>query len=120
MRPATAIPLLLRLILGLLLAVAGVLKLRDPTAFATEIANYQLFPALAPVLAAILPLVEIVIGARLIVLPHAGRRAAAAAALALFVMFTGAVSSGLLPAHQHRLRVLRHRRRPHRRADAAA
>ena len=93
MTPARAALLLLRLTLGALLSVAGALKLRDPTAFATEIANYQLVPALAPYLAALLPAIEIVIGAGLIVLPRAWRRGAAAAALVLFVMFTGAVSS---------------------------
>jgi len=93
MNPMAGILLLLRLALGALLIVAGLLKLRDPTAFATEIANYQLLPAGAAVLAAVLPAIEVVIGASLIALPRVWRRAAAAAALVLFVMFTGAVAS---------------------------
>jgi putative oxidoreductase len=84
---------LLRLTLGGLLALAGILKLRDPTAFATEIANYQFFPAVAAYLAATLPMLEVVIGAGLILLPLAWRRPAAALALGLFGMFTVAVAS---------------------------
>jgi putative oxidoreductase len=96
MTPSSAIALLLRLGLGALLVLAGLLKLRDPTAFATEIANYQLLPGGAAVLAAVLPSIEVVIGTGLLALPRAWRRAAAAAALALFVMFTGAVASAYL------------------------
>ena len=93
MIPARPIVFLLRLALGALLIVAGLLKLRDPTAFATEIANYQLLPGGGAVLAAILPAIEVVVGTSLLVLPRAWRRAAAGAALALFVMFTAAVAS---------------------------
>lgn len=93
MNPPGVILLLARLALGGLLIVAGLLNLRDPAAFATEIANYQLVPGGAAVLAAVLPSVELVIGVGLVALPRAWRRAAAAAAVALFVMFTGAVAS---------------------------
>ena len=93
MSPAVVLPLLLRLVLGALLMLAGALKLRDPTAFATEIANYQLLPAAAPVAAAVLPAIELLLGASLIALPRAWRHAAAGATLVLFVVFTGAVSS---------------------------
>jgi len=92
-RMTAALVLVLRLALGALLVLAGVLKLRDPTAFATEIANYQLLPGGAALLAAVLPSIEVVVGTGLIVLPRAWRRAAAGAALTLFVMFTGAVAS---------------------------
>jgi uncharacterized membrane protein YphA (DoxX/SURF4 family) len=88
-----AVLFLLRVALGALLIVAGLLKLRDPTAFATEIANYQLLPTGAAMLAAVLPAIEVVIGLSLIALSRAWRRGAAAAALALFVTFTGAVAS---------------------------
>lgn len=84
---------LLRLTLGGLLALAGILKLRDPTAFATEIANYQFFPGVAPYLAATLPMIEVMIGAGLIALPLAWRRPATWLALGLFGMFTAAVAS---------------------------
>ena len=93
MIPAGPVVFLLRLALGALVIVAGLLKLRDPTAFATEIANYQLLPGGGAVLAAILPAIEVVVGTSLLVLPGAWRRAAAGAALALFVMFTVAVAS---------------------------
>lgn len=82
---------LLRIGLGALFVVAGVLKLRDPAAFATEIANYRLLPSLAPYLATTLPAVEVVVGAALIVAPLAWRRAAALATMGLLVMFTIAV-----------------------------
>jgi uncharacterized membrane protein YphA (DoxX/SURF4 family) len=88
-----AIELVLRFGLGGLLAVAGALKLRAPLAFATEIANYQLLPAVAPYVAAVLPVVELVIGVALVVAPRAWRRAAALAAVALLSAFTVAVAS---------------------------
>lgn len=88
-----AIVLLARLAVGGLLLVAGALKLRAPVAFATEIANYQLVPAVAPYLGALLPVVELVVGLALVLAPRAWRRAAALAALALFVTFTVAVAS---------------------------
>ena len=88
-----ALALVLRLGLGGLLVVAGALKLRAPVAFATEIANYQLLPALAPYVAALLPVVELVIGGALVVAPRAWRRAAALGALALLATFTVAVGS---------------------------
>lgn len=85
--------LLLRLGLGGLLLVAGALKLRDPSTFATEIANYQLLPALAPYLAAILPAIEVVLGLSLVILARPWRRGAAAGALALLATFSVAVAS---------------------------
>jgi uncharacterized membrane protein YphA (DoxX/SURF4 family) len=88
--------LALRLGLGALLLIAGALKLQDLAGFATEIANYQLLPRLAPYLGAVLPAVEVVIGLGLIALPIGWRRGAAAAALALLAMFTVAVTSAYL------------------------
>jgi uncharacterized membrane protein YphA (DoxX/SURF4 family) len=85
--------LVLRLGLGGLLLVAGVLKLRAPVAFATEIANYQLVPAVAPYVAAVLPVLELVIGGALIIAPRAWRRAAALGALGMLATFTVAVAS---------------------------
>jgi uncharacterized membrane protein YphA (DoxX/SURF4 family) len=84
---------LLRLGLGGLLAVAGLLKLRDPSGFAVEIANYQLLPALAAYPAAILPATELVLGLTLIVAPAAWRRAATVGVAILFLLFTIAVAS---------------------------
>ena len=88
-----ALALVARLAVGALLVIAGALKLRAPVAFATEIANYQLFPAVAPYLGAVLPVVELVVGLALVVAPRVWRRAAALAALALFATFTVAVAS---------------------------
>ena len=80
-----------RLAVGALFIVAGALKLGDPTAFATEIANYRFLPELAPWLAVTLPSVEMVVGAAMIVAPMKWRRAASLAAMGLLVMFTVAI-----------------------------
>ena len=88
-----AVAWLLRLGLGGLLAVAGLLKLRDPSGFAVEIANYQLLPSLAAYPAAILPATEVVLGLGLIVAPAPWRRAATVGVTILFVLFTVAVGS---------------------------
>jgi uncharacterized membrane protein YphA (DoxX/SURF4 family) len=92
-RVGVILAFLLRLGVGGVLVVAGALKLSAPVAFATEIANYQLFPGAAPYLAAMLPVAEIVIGIATVAAPRAWRRAAALGALALFVAFTVAVAS---------------------------
>jgi uncharacterized membrane protein YphA (DoxX/SURF4 family) len=91
-----ALALVLRLGLGGLLVVAGALKLRAPVAFATEIANYQLLPAVAPYVAAVLPVLELVVGAALVLAPRPWRRAAALAALGMLGAFTVAVASAWL------------------------
>jgi uncharacterized membrane protein YphA (DoxX/SURF4 family) len=83
----------LRLGVGVLFVVTGALKLKDPTAFATEIHNYQLFPWLAPYLAATLPAIEVVLGAALIAGPRAWVRAGALGTGALMMVFTAAVST---------------------------
>jgi uncharacterized membrane protein YphA (DoxX/SURF4 family) len=83
--------LLLRVVVGGLFVAAGALKLADPTAFATEIANYHFLPALAPWLAVTLPPTEILVGATILAAPWRWRRAASLAAMALLVMFTVAI-----------------------------
>jgi putative oxidoreductase len=87
--------LALRLALGALFVFAGAVKVADPSAFAVEIHNYQLFPVLAPVLAATLPAVEIVVGAALLVGPRPWVRAGALVSSALMVVFTVAVGSAV-------------------------
>jgi putative oxidoreductase len=87
-----AVAFVLRIVLGALLVVAGALKLGDPTAFANEITNYRFLPALAPWLAATLPVVEVVLGLALVAAPIGWRRAAALAALGLLAVFTVAVA----------------------------
>jgi uncharacterized membrane protein YphA (DoxX/SURF4 family) len=85
----------LRCLLGGLFIVAGGLKLRDPGAFAQEIANFRLLPALAPYLAIVLPPVEIVSGVALLALPRAWRRGGAVALTGLLAVFTVAVVSAV-------------------------
>jgi uncharacterized membrane protein YphA (DoxX/SURF4 family) len=85
----------LRLGLGGLFLYTGAIKLVDPTAFAVEIHNYQLFPALAPLMAASLPAVELAVGAAILAGPRAWLRAGALACTALMVVFTVAVGSAV-------------------------
>jgi putative oxidoreductase len=87
--------LIARLSLGLVFLVAGALKLHDPAAFAQDIVNYQLFPSLAPVLAVVLPGVEVVVGLALLALSSPWRRSAALMAAALMVVFTFSAGSAL-------------------------
>jgi putative oxidoreductase len=75
-----------RLVLAAVFVIAGALKLGDPAAFANDVANYQLMPALAPLLAATLPCLEIVVGVALLF--SRWRRAAALCAAALMALFT--------------------------------
>lgn len=96
MKTRVVLSWLLRLVVGGVLVVAGALKLRAPAAFATEIANYQLLPAVAPYLAATLPVAEILVGLAVLGAPRAWRRAGALAALASFAAFTVAVASAYL------------------------
>ena len=95
-RPRTGLAILFRLGLGGLLVVAGALKLRDPAGFAVEIANYQLLPALAPYLAAALPMTEIVLGLGLLLFPRAWRRPATIGVGLLSLTFALAVASAYL------------------------
>ena len=82
---------LLRLGLGGLFVLAGVLKLAQPTTFATEIVYYSFLPQLAPYLAATLPMIEIALGLALVAAPVPWRRAAALAMAGLLAVFTVAV-----------------------------
>jgi putative oxidoreductase len=88
-----ALILALRVGLGGIFLIAGVMKLSDPSAFAVEIHNYQLLPDLAPVLAATLPTVEIAIGAAMAVGPRRWAHAGAFAATLVLGVFTVAVAS---------------------------
>jgi putative oxidoreductase len=88
--------LVARLGLGALFLAAGGLKLSDPYAFALEISNYQLFPSLAPWLAAALPSTEIVVGVALVAGPRAWARAGALAAALLLAAFTVAATSAVV------------------------
>ena len=91
----TALLWALRVGLGGLFVVTGALKIAEPAAFAVEIHNYQLFPALAPLLAATLPAIELSLGAALLVGPRPWLRAGAFASAALLLVFTVAVGSAV-------------------------
>jgi uncharacterized membrane protein YphA (DoxX/SURF4 family) len=86
----------LRLGLGGLFLLTGVLKLRDPAAFATAVANYQLWPQFAALLAAVLPATEILVGLAVLAAPRPWRRAAAAAIALMMLVFTIAAISALV------------------------
>src|SRR5262245_37240669 len=89
----TFLHLLLRCGLALLFGLAGAAKLSNTTAFAEEIANYRLLPALAPLLAVTLPTIEIATALALAFAPRAWRAGAALLALLLLVAFTIAVTA---------------------------
>lgn len=95
--PAVAAILLwtTRVVVGGLFVVAGVLKLSDPNAFAIEIVNYRLLPELAPYAAVGLPPVEVAIGLAMVAPADIWRRAGAACATGLMVVFTLAVASAV-------------------------
>lgn len=92
----TALTWTLRLGLGGMFVLAGVLKMGDPTSFALEIHNYQLLPGLAPWLAATLPALEIILGLALLIAPRSWARASALASTLVLGMFTIAVASAVV------------------------
>lgn len=84
-----------RLVLGGLFLYAGLIKAGDVTAFARDVAAYELLPyALNYLVAATLPYVEIVAGALLVANRHV--RAASLLLAVLTVVFMGAIVSVLL------------------------
>ena len=89
---ARVVRVILTVGLAAVLIVAGGLKLSDPGRFAVDIANFRLWPALAPKLAAVLPAMEIVTGAALLLLRGGWQRSAALAATLLFGLFAFAVA----------------------------
>lgn len=84
----------LKVALGCLLIFAGAMKLQDPAAFASEIANYQFLPALASLAASTLPATEVAVGLLLVFLPprQTWLHAAALASSVMMLVFTVAVS----------------------------
>ncbi len=97
-RGAQVLLWLLKLGLGGLFLWAGWIKLQDPTAFAEEIANYQLLPQTAPYLAAALPTMELVLGAALIVSRPQSQwlQAASLGSAMLYAVFTIGVTQVVL------------------------
>jgi putative oxidoreductase len=84
--------LMLRLLMGGVFLVAGVLKVLDPAHFAADIDHYRLLSyfAVAP-LALYLPWLEIICG--LAVITGAARRSALVLLLAMTVVFIAAIAS---------------------------
>ena len=91
--------LLLRLVLGGLLLLAGITKLADRTAFRRAVVEYELLPtALERPFATILPLLETVLGTLLLL--GLGTSVAAALATPLFLSFGVAIGVNLLRGRQ--------------------
>ncbi len=88
-----ALVIVIRIALAALWAAAGILKVRDPSGFAQEVANFQLFPAAASFVAATLPMTEIVIALGLFCPWRHWRQAAALASTAVMAVFLVAVVS---------------------------
>jgi hypothetical protein len=84
----TFLVVVLRLVVGGTFLLAGLLKVRDPAAFAVEIANYQVMPWVAPYVAITLPCFEIAIGLAALASPSRWCRAGAAWAAILMAAFT--------------------------------
>lgn len=96
MNPAVQwLVLAMRLILGGIFLAAGILKIGNVTAFASQIAGFQILPTpLVAPLAGILPLVEIVVGALLLV--GFATRMTAWFAAAQISIFTIAIASAVM------------------------
>jgi uncharacterized membrane protein YphA (DoxX/SURF4 family) len=94
-RVPQALSLLLRLAVGGVLIWAAVVKLRQPSSFAQDIANYRLVPpSWVPLFAASLPGIELVLGSALAM--GLWTRAAALATTTLLLVFTAAIGSALV------------------------
>lgn len=87
---------MLRVGLAGLFLYAGAAKLRDPSAFVREIANYQFLPELAPHVAATLPSIEIVAALALLLPAAPWRRAGALLTFGMLVAFLVGVTSVVL------------------------
>ena len=82
---------ILRLILGGIFVYAGVVKIINPAAFATDIGNYRMLPhEWINLLAITLPWIEVAAGLLLITGPW--KRASALAIMLMMVVFLAAIS----------------------------
>ena len=87
--------LVARAVIAGVLAYAAVQKLADPRAFAESIANYHAVPdVIARGLAAMLPVLELVVAAALVAGIHV--RGAAVVASAMFLVFAAAMIQAIL------------------------
>ena len=85
----------IRIVIGGIFIYAGIMKMRDPTAFAKAIESFRMVPrALIPPLAIILPPLEVLAGALWIV--NRASVAGATTILGLCVLFAVALSSAIL------------------------
>ncbi|MGD0052086.1 MAG: MauE/DoxX family redox-associated membrane protein, partial [Vulcanimicrobiaceae bacterium] len=87
--------LVLRIVLGAIFIVAGVSKIGHASLFAAEIAGFRILPqiVIAP-LALVLPFLELLLGAYLIL--GLFTRAAAWIAALLLALFDGAIASAVV------------------------
>jgi putative oxidoreductase len=87
--------LVLRIVLGAIFIVAGSSKIGHPSLFAAEIAGFRILPqvVIAP-LALVLPYLEVLLGAYLIL--GLFTRAAAWIAVLLLALFDGAIASAVV------------------------
>jgi putative oxidoreductase len=87
--------LVLRIVLGAIFIVAGSSKIGHPSLFAAEIAGFRILPqvVIAP-LALVLPYLEVLLGAYLIL--GLFTRAAAWIAVVLLALFDGAIASAVV------------------------
>ncbi|HEX6017431.1 MAG TPA: MauE/DoxX family redox-associated membrane protein [Burkholderiaceae bacterium] len=82
-------------VVGAVLLIGAVEKLREPESWRDALENYKLLPSAAvPAFARTLPLLEILAG--VLLLPLATRQLGALVALALLAMFTAAIAINLL------------------------
>lgn len=87
-----AISWALRVLLCGVFLLAGVPKFADPVTFVEHIANYNLLPQWAPLLAVLIPPLEITAAVTLLLAPRLWRQAAALVMLALLLGFTVALA----------------------------
>jgi putative oxidoreductase len=84
--------LVLRLLVGGTFALAALLKLRDPAAFAEQTGNYQFMPELSNYIAITLPSIELTTAVVLILGPRLWRHGASLVFGGLLVVFTTAIA----------------------------
>jgi uncharacterized membrane protein YphA (DoxX/SURF4 family) len=91
-RIAVAASVVLRLLVASAFALAAVLKLRDPGAFAEQTGNYQLFVELSNFIAISLPSIELTSALILVFGTRPWRHAAVFVFFGLLIVFTTAIA----------------------------
>jgi len=90
-RAERVLAIVLRLVLAYVFLAAGIPKFLDPTTFLEQTANYDLFPTLSPIIAIVLPPIEIAAGVALLIAPRIWRQSATTINFVLMCVFTYAV-----------------------------